>query len=181
MQQLKNFMFFSCCFYCHQIVSTFVLIKIILRYSLRWLSFHSLNFHLMKEMKRMNSAVSGYFSHFTRFFSPLFTVSEENVLSYESVHRLQINYTRPVIVLGPLKDRVNDDLISEYPDKFGSCVPRKYPSIRLKTFKSSENPSRYNKGQARVWSRRTRLSLCCVARTDGARHPKSLIYWSRTV
>uniref|UniRef100_A0AAY4EB83 Discs large homolog 1-like protein n=1 Tax=Denticeps clupeoides TaxID=299321 RepID=A0AAY4EB83_9TELE len=32
-------------------------------------------------------------------------------------------YTRPVIVLGPAKDRVNDDLISEFPDKFGSCVP----------------------------------------------------------
>lgn len=55
----------------------------------------------------------------------MFSASDENVLSYESVHRLQINYTRPVIVLGPLKDRVNDDLISEYPDKFGSCVPRK--------------------------------------------------------
>ncbi|CAO1397809.1 unnamed protein product [Diamesa serratosioi] len=50
-------------------------------------------------------------------------LSEENVLSYESVQRLQISYTRPVIVLGPLKDRINDDLISEYPDKFGSCVP----------------------------------------------------------
>ncbi|XP_036319012.1 disks large 1 tumor suppressor protein [Rhagoletis pomonella] len=49
--------------------------------------------------------------------------SEENVLSYEAVQRLSINYTRPVIVLGPLKDRINDDLISEYPDKFGSCVP----------------------------------------------------------
>lgn len=36
-----------------------------------------------------------------------------------------VNYTRPVIVLGPMKDRVNDDLISEFPDKFGSCVPRK--------------------------------------------------------
>uniref|UniRef100_A0A8B9ZHU6 Disks large homolog 1 n=1 Tax=Anas platyrhynchos TaxID=8839 RepID=A0A8B9ZHU6_ANAPL len=34
-----------------------------------------------------------------------------------------INYTRPVIVLGPMKDRINDDLISEFPDKFGSCVP----------------------------------------------------------
>uniref|UniRef100_A0A2I3HGF6 Disks large homolog 1 n=1 Tax=Nomascus leucogenys TaxID=61853 RepID=A0A2I3HGF6_NOMLE len=33
------------------------------------------------------------------------------------------NYTRPVIVLGPMKDRINDDLISEFPDKFGSCVP----------------------------------------------------------
>lgn len=51
--------------------------------------------------------------------------SEENVLSYEAVQRLSINYTRPVIILGPLKDRINDDLITEFPDKFGSCVPRK--------------------------------------------------------
>lgn len=51
--------------------------------------------------------------------------NEENVLSYEPVQQMQINYTRPVIVLGPLKDRINDDLISEFPDKFGSCVPRK--------------------------------------------------------
>uniref|UniRef100_A0A8C0H0P4 Discs large MAGUK scaffold protein 1 n=1 Tax=Chelonoidis abingdonii TaxID=106734 RepID=A0A8C0H0P4_CHEAB len=36
---------------------------------------------------------------------------------------LTVNYTRPVIVLGPMKDRINDDLISEFPDKFGSCVP----------------------------------------------------------
>lgn len=49
--------------------------------------------------------------------------AEENILSYESVQRLQISYTRPVIILGPLKDRINDDLISEYPNKFGSCVP----------------------------------------------------------
>ncbi|XP_049292382.1 disks large 1 tumor suppressor protein isoform X2 [Anopheles funestus] len=49
--------------------------------------------------------------------------SEENILSYEPVQRLQISYTRPVIILGPLKDRINDDLISEYPNKFGSCVP----------------------------------------------------------
>ena len=25
--------------------------------------------------------------------------------------------------IGPLKDRINDELISEYPDRFGSCVP----------------------------------------------------------
>ncbi|KRT86906.1 hypothetical protein AMK59_223, partial [Oryctes borbonicus] len=49
--------------------------------------------------------------------------NEENVLSYEPVQQMQINYTRPVIVLGPLKDRINDDLISEFPEKFGSCVP----------------------------------------------------------
>ncbi|KAJ0175470.1 hypothetical protein K1T71_008629 [Dendrolimus kikuchii] len=48
---------------------------------------------------------------------------DENVLSYETVQQLTINYTRPVIILGPLKDRINDDLISEFPDKFGSCVP----------------------------------------------------------
>lgn len=49
--------------------------------------------------------------------------NEESVLSYEPVQQMQISYTRPVIILGPLKDRINDDLISEFPDKFGSCVP----------------------------------------------------------
>ncbi|XP_041696511.2 discs large homolog 1-like protein isoform X5 [Coregonus clupeaformis] len=48
---------------------------------------------------------------------------EEYVLSYEPVTQQEVNYTRPVIILGPMKDRVNDDLISEFPDKFGSCVP----------------------------------------------------------
>uniref|UniRef100_H3CD99 Guanylate kinase-like domain-containing protein n=1 Tax=Tetraodon nigroviridis TaxID=99883 RepID=H3CD99_TETNG len=48
---------------------------------------------------------------------------DEYVLSYEPVLQQEVSYTRPVIVLGPMKDRVNDDLISEFPDKFGSCVP----------------------------------------------------------
>ncbi|XP_065384885.1 disks large homolog 2 isoform X8 [Macaca fascicularis] len=48
---------------------------------------------------------------------------EDLILSYEPVTRQEINYTRPVIILGPMKDRINDDLISEFPDKFGSCVP----------------------------------------------------------
>lgn len=43
-----------------------------------------------------------------------------------NVHLIPVKYTRPVIILGPLKDRINDDLISEFPDKFGSCVPREY-------------------------------------------------------
>uniref|UniRef100_A0A8C1U2W2 Discs, large homolog 4a (Drosophila) n=1 Tax=Cyprinus carpio TaxID=7962 RepID=A0A8C1U2W2_CYPCA len=34
-----------------------------------------------------------------------------------------VHYARPIIILGPVKDRVNDDLLSEFPDKFGSCVP----------------------------------------------------------
>ncbi|XP_051555608.1 discs large homolog 1-like protein isoform X4 [Myxocyprinus asiaticus] len=48
---------------------------------------------------------------------------EDYVLSYEPVCQQEVNYSRPVIILGPMKDRVNDDLISEFPDKFGSCVP----------------------------------------------------------
>uniref|UniRef100_A0A8C6NMI7 Discs large MAGUK scaffold protein 4 n=1 Tax=Nothobranchius furzeri TaxID=105023 RepID=A0A8C6NMI7_NOTFU len=34
-----------------------------------------------------------------------------------------LHYARPIIILGPVKDRINDDLLSEFPDKFGSCVP----------------------------------------------------------
>ncbi|XP_040205421.1 disks large homolog 1 isoform X14 [Rana temporaria] len=48
---------------------------------------------------------------------------EEYVLSYEPVSQQEVNYSRPVIILGPMKDRINDDLISEFPEKFGSCVP----------------------------------------------------------
>ncbi|XP_073726307.1 disks large homolog 1 isoform X20 [Misgurnus anguillicaudatus] len=48
---------------------------------------------------------------------------EDYVLSYEMVTQQEVNYSRPVIILGPMKDRINDDLISEFPDKFGSCVP----------------------------------------------------------
>uniref|UniRef100_A0A4W5P9E7 Uncharacterized protein n=1 Tax=Hucho hucho TaxID=62062 RepID=A0A4W5P9E7_9TELE len=53
----------------------------------------------------------------------------ENVLSYEPVTQQEVNYTRPVIILGPMKDSINDDLISEFPNKFGSCVPH---TTRLK-------------------------------------------------
>uniref|UniRef100_UPI0037E997A1 disks large homolog 2 isoform X11 n=1 Tax=Semicossyphus pulcher TaxID=241346 RepID=UPI0037E997A1 len=48
---------------------------------------------------------------------------DDVIISYEPVMRQEIDYARPVIILGPMKDRINDDLISEYPDKFGSCVP----------------------------------------------------------
>lgn len=49
--------------------------------------------------------------------------SEDIILSYESVIQQELKYTRPVIVLGPIKDRINNDLIYDYPDKFGCCVP----------------------------------------------------------
>ncbi|XP_077444229.1 disks large homolog 4-like isoform X2 [Stigmatopora argus] len=45
------------------------------------------------------------------------------VQSYEAVAQTEVDYARPVIVLGPTKDRVNDDLLTDFPDKFGSCVP----------------------------------------------------------
>ncbi|XP_069502008.1 disks large homolog 4 isoform X1 [Ambystoma mexicanum] len=48
---------------------------------------------------------------------------EDAVLSYETVMQMEVHYARPIIILGPTKDRVNDDLLSEFPDKFGSCVP----------------------------------------------------------
>ncbi|TRY66573.1 hypothetical protein DNTS_023668 [Danionella cerebrum] len=48
---------------------------------------------------------------------------EEPVRSYEMVAQVEVHYARPIIILGPVKDRVNDDLLSEFPDKFGSCVP----------------------------------------------------------
>lgn len=65
--------------------------------------------------------------------------NEERVLSYEPVQQMQISYTRPVIILGPLKDRINDDLISEFPDKFGSCVPRK--SLKLRVCQQNTKPN----------------------------------------
>ncbi|XP_065279237.1 LOW QUALITY PROTEIN: disks large homolog 4 [Emys orbicularis] len=48
---------------------------------------------------------------------------EDSVLSYETVMQMEVHYARPIIILGPTKDRANDDLLSEFPDKFGSCVP----------------------------------------------------------
>ena len=55
--------------------------------------------------------------------------TEDMILSYEAVCQEELKYTRPVIILGPLKDRLNDDLIQEFPNEFGSCVPRKYPYL----------------------------------------------------
>lgn len=55
-----------------------------------------------------------------------------------------VHYTRPVIILGPMKDRVNDDLISEYPHKFGSCVPREL-TLNTSTQLTKHNGSDKNK------------------------------------
>uniref|UniRef100_A0A914XXL3 Uncharacterized protein n=1 Tax=Panagrolaimus superbus TaxID=310955 RepID=A0A914XXL3_9BILA len=48
---------------------------------------------------------------------------DEPIFSYETVELQNINYVRPVIVLGGLKDRINDELVGRYPERFSSCVP----------------------------------------------------------
>nr|XP_043898062.1 disks large homolog 4 isoform X8 [Solea senegalensis] len=48
---------------------------------------------------------------------------DKTLQSYETVTQVEVHYARPIIILGPVKDRINDDLLSEFPDKFGSCVP----------------------------------------------------------
>uniref|UniRef100_A0A4W4FEM7 Discs large homolog 1-like protein n=1 Tax=Electrophorus electricus TaxID=8005 RepID=A0A4W4FEM7_ELEEL len=63
-------------------------------------------------VKHVTSNASDSESSYLEFFCCVVLISPSTV-----------NYTRPVIILGPMKDRVNDDLISEFPDKFGSCVP----------------------------------------------------------
>ncbi|XP_025766907.1 disks large homolog 3 isoform X2 [Oreochromis niloticus] len=70
---------------------------------------------------------------------------EDTILSYEPVIRQEIHYTRPVIILGPMKDRINDDLISEFPHKFGSCVPRELTTRNTSTQYAKQNSSNKNK------------------------------------
>lgn len=48
---------------------------------------------------------------------------ENHILTYEPVEEIDLQFTRPVIILGPMKDRINDDLMREFPERFGSCVP----------------------------------------------------------
>lgn len=49
--------------------------------------------------------------------------TDEPIFSYEPVEIQPINYVRPVIILGAMKDRINDELVGRYPDRFSSCVP----------------------------------------------------------
>ncbi|CAD6185539.1 unnamed protein product [Caenorhabditis auriculariae] len=49
--------------------------------------------------------------------------ADEPVFSYQPVEQQQINYVRPVIILGAVKDRINDELVTRDPNRFSSCVP----------------------------------------------------------
>ncbi|XP_065889304.1 disks large homolog 1-like isoform X2 [Dysidea avara] len=50
-------------------------------------------------------------------------VDDSHIPSYEPVMLEHRGYARPVIILGPLKDDINDMLVQEFPDKFAGCVP----------------------------------------------------------
>ena len=97
-----------------------------------------------------------------------------------------VDYARPVIILGPTKDRVNDDLLSEYPDKFGSCVPRKPQSAGSHKPAHKQEVShgavrRHHPSSQGLRDRRARLPFCGIAGADGARHPVAPLHRGRSI
>ncbi|VDM70125.1 unnamed protein product, partial [Strongylus vulgaris] len=59
-------------------------------------------------------------------------VTEDPIFSYQVVEQQQLNYVRPVIILGALKDRVDDELVTRNPDRFSSCVPRELVTSKFR-------------------------------------------------
>ncbi len=53
------------------------------------------------------------------------TSSETRPLTYIPVTSSQTAHTRPVVILGDLKDNLTEDLLTDFPDSFGTCIPRK--------------------------------------------------------
>uniref|UniRef100_A0AC35TX18 PDZ domain-containing protein n=1 Tax=Rhabditophanes sp. KR3021 TaxID=114890 RepID=A0AC35TX18_9BILA len=49
--------------------------------------------------------------------------NEDPVFSYKRVESVPIDYVRPVIILGAMKERITDALVVQNPDRFASCVP----------------------------------------------------------
>ncbi|CAF0856080.1 unnamed protein product [Adineta steineri] len=47
----------------------------------------------------------------------------EPVFSYELVIQHEIDYARPIIIFGPFKEILNDQLLNDRPEKFANCVP----------------------------------------------------------
>uniref|UniRef100_A0A7N8YND4 Discs, large homolog 2 (Drosophila) n=1 Tax=Mastacembelus armatus TaxID=205130 RepID=A0A7N8YND4_9TELE len=80
--------------------------------------------HSMTNVKRLSSLHESSHSTRTKRVSKMAVIRTVSKFSdTNSLFLLSVSYARPVIILGPMKDRINDDLISEFPDKFGSCVP----------------------------------------------------------
>ena len=64
-------------------------------------------------------------------------MEDTHIPSYEPVMLEHRGYARPVIILGPLKDDINDMLVQEFPDKFAGCVPRKLLKCGIGVFIST--------------------------------------------
>ncbi|CAF4594175.1 unnamed protein product [Rotaria sp. Silwood1] len=47
----------------------------------------------------------------------------EPVPSYQLLTQHKIDYSRPLIIFGPFKEILNDQLITDHPDKFTNCIP----------------------------------------------------------
>lgn len=81
-----------------------------------------------------------------------------------------VHYARPVIILGPTKDRINDDLISEFPHKFGSCVPRKSQLVlgaregaAVALLLAGVQPTAWGRGWEHGWVFSLPGGLVCIA------------------
>ncbi|GAA54094.1 discs large homolog 1-like protein [Clonorchis sinensis] len=81
-------------------------------------------------LARAGKSVELLMLHFVHTF-PLFisfrhiisAQTDDFVLSYITVAPVQLSFARPVVILGHMKDRLADELLSEYPDRFGTAVP----------------------------------------------------------
>jgi len=49
--------------------------------------------------------------------------ADDWILSYEAITEQDINYMRPIVILGPKKDQIMEDLVQDYPQRFGVCIP----------------------------------------------------------
>lgn len=130
------------------------------------------------------------------FWSNHFGFCPALVLTFAASLLPVVHYTRPVIILGPMKDRVNDDLISEFPHKFGSCVPREFTDTDglgsrregvIENSPVSLPPThtplahRYDSSAAREWDGWAGLPLCRLTRANGEGHPGQQVHRSRPV
>ncbi|XP_071954116.1 disks large homolog 5-like isoform X2 [Antedon mediterranea] len=72
--------------------------------------------HSSKDSKELNALE-------TQSMSDVPIMDDIFIPTYQRVERLDYNQKRPVLILGPLNDRVNEKLELESPDKFTRCHP----------------------------------------------------------
>ena len=52
-----------------------------------------------------------------------FELADDWVLSYEPVHMVEVDAPRPVVIFGPLKDKLTDELIKSNESLFQQAIP----------------------------------------------------------